>query len=163
MSASPLPCWDFVWLASLQVLCMLSASLWVHMCIKPIFLENAISLELSTSSDTWTLSAFFSAQIPESWGKRLSQTSHRKHLTFYTLSSYGSLNISPYTARRSFSDKVWVIHLSIALSHLETFYCYVCFQTFYIKCQIKIVLCFAKLRVMVSVSQLYNTTVGRWR
>lgn len=35
MPSSPLLCWDFVWLEFVEVLCMLSQSLWVHMCTYP--------------------------------------------------------------------------------------------------------------------------------
>lgn len=36
-ATSPSPCWYFVWVELVHVLCMWSQSLWVHLCIWPIF------------------------------------------------------------------------------------------------------------------------------
>lgn len=163
----------FYWLASVQILCMFAPLLWVYMCIGSpvicfmfVIYGNDISLELSITSSTEKLDAFLFAQISESWGKGFDQTSHPKSPTLRTLSNSGSLKISSSTARISFSDKGWVVRLSIARCHLESVNCYVCFQIFYIESHMKTtfhISYFKRLRIIVSLSQVSSITVGSWR
>lgn len=78
-------------------------------------LENAISLESSTTSSSYNLlPSLLRKSMSHKWGWMI-QASHLgmrapKSLSLYTLPSYGSLCFFPSTAKRSFPDeKSWVM------------------------------------------------------
>lgn len=67
----PSPCWDFIWLELVQVLCVLSQLLWVHMCnclpwyIRKTLFHCGHPLSLALTVFLLTL-----AQLPLSLGRR---------------------------------------------------------------------------------------------
>lgn len=171
--ASPFPWWYFIELL-LYRSCACSACHCGFICVLGflllilcmLFMEMIFPWSNPSPSTLRKLYAFLFAQISESWGKGFDQTFHPNSLTLRTLSISGSLKISSFTARISFSDKGWVMHLSIALWHLKSVNCYVCFQTFYIDSHMKTTfhtLCFKRLRIMTSLSHVYSITAGSWR
>lgn len=96
MSASPSLCWFFFLFEPVQVLRVLSQSREFIRVSVPLCLDDAVSLESFTASDSYNLIASSSTPIPESGGEALDKgipyrVSASKSLLFHTLFSCGSL------------------------------------------------------------------------
>lgn len=112
-----------MWLELVQVLCMLSQSLWVHMCISSVVSEKSSILEASTAFVL--LQSLCLLDAPSLEGECDNDIPFRAEYSKVQLRVCLYVNLAA-TVARSFSEEGWAVHWAMGtiMCREQAFYCY---------------------------------------